>query len=139
MHFIFMPYGKRDLVEKLLRDMESQIHKFPLWNEKKKRKIWLRGAIRTLPFGLHEYIFPREQMDIVLATLLPTVNRYNLGWIRMAILKKIVRVEKLPPFKTDGKFLWEKEFVNIIPIGIRYDKDIFNKEEPNKGWYHEAI
>jgi len=143
-HFVFIPFGKRSLVELLLREMEAQKFKLPVWKgEKEKpnqtRFVWLQGAIRMLPFGIHEYVFPREALDAVLATLLPVRDRYPVGWVREAALRKITNCEKLPEFDKKEKYLWITEHVNIIPIGIRRDSDTMTNHGENAGWYHEAI
>ena len=140
MHFVFMPYGKRIEVETLLRDMEAEKHMMSCWKGKRNRKdVWINGGIRTLPFGIHEYVFPKESMDRVLTTLLPQIDRYDTGWIRKTILRKLVRVDKLPPFKKDQGYRWLKNYVNIIPIGIRHDNTALQRHGPLKGWTHETI
>ena len=95
MHFIFIPYGKRDQVELLLREMEAQKHQLRLKKEGKKDKfIWLQGQIRMLPLGIYEYIFPREDLDLVLHTLLSKIDykndRYLLGK-RLTLLRALLK------------------------------------------------
>ena len=68
-HASFIPYGERSGVERLLRDMESQKHLMPMTKGKKKKAVWIPGQIRDLPFGLKEYVFPKESLDKVLRTL----------------------------------------------------------------------
>lgn len=146
MHFVFIPYGVRSEVEVLLRCMESQMHQFPIWKGKKKKFIHVQGTIRILPFGVYEYVFPRENMDVLLHTLMPTgPARYDVGKLRTTILRKILKVEKMPewyketPKNKRQKFLWMKQNVNIIPIGIRDDGDTKTKNNEYENWEHEAL
>lgn len=140
MHAIFIPYGKRSEVELLLRDMEAQKHLLTLRKTEEKTKgLWIQGQIRLLPFGIVEYVFPKEDMDLVLNTLDFQTDRYELGNIKKLILQKIVKCEPIPEYKKDKNYLWIKDNVNIIPIGIRHDTDITDPAGPNQGWTHEAI
>lgn len=139
MHFVFIPYGNRNDVERLLRDMESQKHKLMMYKNLDEAFAWINGQIRILPFGIHEYVFPKDQRDAVLNTLLPEENRYNISWIKLEILRKLFKVKKLPKFKRDYKFLWITQNVNIIPIGIREDADMIEPKGEYKDWVHEAI
>lgn len=137
-----MPYGKRELVEKLLRDMEAQKHQLIMTKGEEKRVLWIDGQVRVLPFGLYEYVFPKEDLDLVLRTLVPSANkdRYSLGEIRNKVLRKIVKAEPLPDYALQGnKFLWVKENVEVIPIGIRKDSEIVGNALYDDGYTHEAI
>lgn len=141
MHFVFIPFGKRECVELLLREMEAQKFEFPIERDGEKKKLWAQGAIRTLPFGIMEYVFPREYLDTVLTTLLPIRDRYPVGWVREQVLRKITKTKKIPKsWKKDQKFIWIIQNVNIIPIGIREDGRTQTKEvSPFNGWSHEAL
>lgn len=143
MHAVFMLYGKRDCVERMLRDMEAQKHKLPVYspNGKEKKEVWIQGAIRLLPFGFYEYIFPKEDTHRVLASLGFHLkgDGYNLGKARMAFLRKLLRAKKAPPFDSSQKYLWITDDVGIIPIGIREDKTYTEQESDSKGWTHEAL
>jgi len=135
-----MPYGKRSEVEILLRDMESQ--KFLLEMTKGDEKVgrWIQGVIRLLPFGVYEYIFPKENMDAVLTTLgFHGKNYPNLSKFRLAFLRKALDVKKAPPFKAEQKYLWVRDFVSILPIGIREDGEITEPDGEHKGFTHEAL
>ena len=140
MHVVFIPYGKRSELELLLRDMEAQKHQLRMYKGDKKKFIWVQGSIRLLPFGIYEYIFPEEDADLVLNTLDFNNNRYQISWLKLEFLKKLVSVDKIPDYKTNKKYLWIKDHVNIIPLGVRYDaKDITEEDGPYKGWTHEAL
>jgi len=140
MHAVFIPYGKRSEVELLLRDMDAQKHYIPMWKGKEKKGIWIQSQVRLLPFGVYEYIFPKEDMDVVLTTLKFDLDNYNLGKLKLFALKKALNIQKIPEFKKDRKYLWIKENVNIIPLGIREDTTIVDSTPgENLGWEHEAI
>jgi len=140
MHAVFIPYGKRSEVELLLRDMDAQKHYIPMWKGKKKKGIWIQSQVRLLPFGVYEYIFPKEDMDIVLTTLKFNEVKYDLGIIKTTLIKKALKVKKIPEFKKERKYLWIKDNVNIIPLGIREDVNIIDSTPgENFGWEHEAI
>lgn len=133
MHVIFMPYGKRSEVELLLRDMEAQKHFMPF---KEGGGVWIQGQIRILPFGVYEYVFPKEDKDLVLHTLDFDSNRYSLNKFILSFLRKFIKADGIPNYEKNKNFLWIKDNVNIIPIGIRADGEIFDTIV-NKT--HEAI
>jgi len=140
MHAVFIPYGKRSEVELMLRDMEAQKHLLKMSKGKEEQKIWIQSQIRTLPLGAVEYIFPKEDMDMVLTTLnFGRKDRYELGKAKMLLLRKLFNCRKIPKFNKDKKYLWITENVSIIPIGIRDDTDLIEPYEAYKGWTHEAI
>lgn len=133
MHAIFMPYGKRSEVELLLRDMEAQKH---FLKNTDGSGQWIQGQVRFLPFGVYEYIFPKEDMDCVLHTLDFDYDRYILGKFILTFVRKFVRADKTPKYQKDKQYLWIKDHVNIIPLGVRYDEDVFDSILKKT---HEAI
>lgn len=139
-----MPYGNRVLVDYFLNIMNAQMHKLPMWKGKEKGFTWMRGALRLLPFGMYEYVFPREDLDFVLNTLSRNSGQYELGNLKMSMLRKIVHAKPIPKFKKDKKFLWydelTEETINILLIGIREDVEQKEPEDkPYACWTHEAI
>jgi len=147
MHVSFMPYGKRAEVELLFRDMEAQKHFLIMHKEgQPDMGIWLQSQLRMLPLGVWEYVFPKEELALVLTTLGRAKGKadnglYNFGWLQKFILQKLTQSDPIPKdYKTDAKYLWVKDNVNIILIGIKNDGDMTEGPE-NKyaGWTHEAI
>jgi hypothetical protein len=136
MHFAFIPYGMKDAVEKLLRDMSAQKH---LLKTRDKNNliddIWLESQIRILPFGVYEYVFPKEDLNMVLSTI-GDENFYYIGKTRKKILRKILGYKPIPKFKKGSHYLWQKENVAIIPLGIKEDREIF--DEKIQAW-HEGL
>lgn len=133
MHFIFIPYGERREVEILLRDMEAQKHFMPY---KEGGGCWINGGIRVLPFGVYEYVCPKESADAVMHTLNFEQTTYKIPKIAFTFLRKFINCEKLPIYKKGVYYRWIKENVNIIPIGVRYDGDIL---DPLINKTHEAL
>jgi hypothetical protein len=140
MHYDFIPYGKRSEVELLLRDMEAQ--KFP-WIFKKgdeQKIIYIQGSVRILPGGCYEYVFPKESLDLVCATLTEGNNPYNVPAIGLIALKKMLRLTKIPKYNKEKYFLWIHDNVAIIPLGIREDGEV--TEPPgtlHAGFTHEEL
>jgi hypothetical protein len=134
-----MPYGKKDLVDFFLGELEHQKHYLtytdPMGIQKQQA---IQAQVRYLPFGVIEYIFPESDKDMVLNSLEfhDERNVYDMGKIKFLFLRKFLKCEKAPEFKRDKKYLWLKDNVNIIPIGVRYDKMDYKDENGN---IHEAI
>jgi|APSaa5957512622_1039677.scaffolds.fasta_scaffold02343_18 hypothetical protein len=139
MHLTFIPYGKREQVELLLRDMEAQKHQWVMTKGKKTKKIWLQGQVRFLPFGVYEYVFPKEDLDAVLNTLNCKIVSYDLKGIIFAFIKKMLKLKPIPKYSEKQKYLWIRDFVSIIPLGIREDREMTAESGEFKGWTHEAI
>ena len=124
MHAIFMPYGERRGVEIFFRDLEAQKFLLPFDNGKGH---YVNGTVRVLPFGFVEYIFPKGYADQVLHTLDFDQNPYGAmtKFIRF-FANKFLKSEKIPKYKKDKYFLWIKDNISIIPIGIKKDVDLYD-------------
>ena len=143
MHVSFIPYGERVAVERLLRDMEAQKHLMPMTKGKKNKGVWIDGKIRELPFGVKEYVFPKENLDMVLRTFNANkvgVYGVNLKKLVYPFLRKILKLDKIPKYQEEGNlYLWNKSFVSIIVLGVREDGEIVGEYVDDKGWTHEAL
>lgn len=143
MQAVFIPYGKRSEVELLLTDMEAQKHILTYYKGKKKVGVWIQGQVRLLPMGAMEYVCPKEDIDAVMTTLVfkakDSLKVYNAGNLKLAMLRKLYKCKKIPKFDMSKKYLWIKEHVMIIPIGIREDGEMTDPSGDYKGWTHEAI
>ncbi len=143
MHVSFIPYGERSGVEKMLRDMEAQKHLMPMTKGKKKKAAWIPGQIRELPFGIKEYVFPKESLDMVLRTFKAGGSGvYGINFKRMAysFLRKFLKLKPVPKYEEKGDvYLWSKMFVSIIVLGIREDGEVVGIYIDDKGWKHEAL
>lgn len=138
MHVAFIPYGERSHVEKFLQCMECQSFKLPITKGKDKRTQWIFGGLRKTPL-CYEYVFPKEYEQVVLKTLrFDQKTPYKMG-VRSWAVRKSLKYKKAPKVKTDQKFIWKDEHVAIIPIGVRYDKDLTYDTGALKGFTHEAL
>lgn len=143
MHFVFMPYGKRDHVEKFLRELESKWYTLRMVKNDQTKDLWLEPQIRILPFGLIDYVFPREHLDMILTSLIREDNRYRIPNTILKILRKVLGLKPIPKYNSDKKMLScldsKSVYVNIIPLGVKDDADIIGTKEDDLGWTHEAI
>lgn len=140
MHISFIPYGKRSEVELLLRDMEAQKHKLILTKGINKKIIWIQGQLRVLPGGIYEYCFPKEDKDMVLTTLnFNELHSHYIGELKLKLIRKIFGYKKASKFNSNKKYLWIKDNVSIIPIGIKEDNNFTEPNGENEGWQHEGI
>ena len=146
MHVVFIPYGIKSAVDILIKEMECQKFHLKLTKEGEPDKsILIQGAVRILPFGVMEYVFPRESLDVVLKTLDCDSVRYPqyqgvklktaLGLLRAFLMCKPIPKE----FKKDMALPWIRDNVAVIPIGIRDDAQLTEKQGDLVGWTHEAI
>lgn len=150
MHVSFIPYGRRILVEGLLRDMEAQKHFLKMRKDGQESGIWMTSQVRALPFGIYEYIFPKEDRDIVLATLgaghhsdyIPLeFSMFGFNIDVMNILRMMTHSNPIPKdYKKDQKYMWVRDNVDITLIGIKDDPDdLVGRGSIDCGWTHEAI
>jgi len=143
MHVVFIPYGIKQAVDHLLMDMQAQKFPMPVYSPdgKEKKEVWIQGALRLAPFGIYEYVFPKEQKDVVLTTL--RFNEkipYNIKPVYLKMVKNALHIKEPGEFKTDQRLMWIMDNTSIIPLGIREDSVI---EEPETSsipkWTHEAV
>lgn len=143
MHFAFIAYGARTEVERMMRDMESQKWLLPMKKTgEKDRGVYISGQVRLLPFGVMEYVFPKEYLGVVLNTMCNNKepNRYNVPKIFRAIFRKALKLEPIPAFQTEQRLIWDNENVSILPLGIREDSELVEpKDTGYKDWTHEAL
>lgn len=140
MHAVFIPYGKKEWVDLFIREMQAQKHLLKMQKEKEEKNIWVQGSVRLLPFGVYEYIFPREDIDVVLNTLdFNSKGHGSAPQILLKIIKKALKLELIPEFKKEKKYLWIRDHVSIIPLGVRYDDEVIGIHEEDKGWRHEGL
>lgn len=155
MHVIFQPYGDYYCVDRFLSDLRAQKHllTFTSADGTEKKQLYMSAQLRLLPFGFYEYVFPKEDLDAVLHTLIGTRDKENegndyyygledykiLGMSPFNILRKILRCQPIPEYKKDNKLLWFRENVAVQVIGIREDKQIIQPDGALKGWSCEAI
>jgi hypothetical protein len=54
---------------------------------------WIQGQVRCLPFGVYEYVAPKEDKDAILYTLDFDSDRYSLGKTILFFLRKFNTIE----------------------------------------------
>ena len=127
----------------MLRDMEAQKHLMPMTKGKKNRSVWIPGAVRDLPFGVKEYVFAKESLDMVLRTLAASNDSsYGISFQKLVFptLRKLLKLKPIPKYDKKGDiYLWGKTFVSIVIIGIREDGEVVGVYLDDKGWTHEAL
>lgn len=152
MHVLFIPYGKRDQVEGLFRDMESQKCIMPLWKEGELNQGQvLGGGIRALPLGVYDYVFPKENFDVVITTLKQhssifagkDSNSWSTIFKKKALkllLGRVFNYKQIPKDYDDSeKFQWSMKHVRILVLGYREHGVITERYGELAGWSHEAI
>lgn len=143
MHFAFIAYGARSEMDLLMRDMEAQKFQLKLTKEGEKDKaVFIPGQVRVLPFGVIEYVFPKEYMHIVLNTMCNNTapNRYGIPKLFQTMFRKALKLKPVPEYNKGEKLIWTIENTSIMPIGIREDSTIIEPKDMGfKGWLHEAI
>ncbi len=123
--------------------MEAQKHLMPMTKGKKKMGTWMPGQIRILPFGVMEYVFPKESLDRVLRTLKDKEGGlYGVKFKRLVMptLRKLLKLKPIPKYEKEGElYMWSKAFVSLVVLGIREDGEIVGEYINDKGWTHEAL
>src|SRR3990167_10718858 len=160
MHAVFFCYGRRTWVEEFLKELESQklvwrLHrKNPETGVEEERFIWWRCQVRTLVGGMFEVVFPKEHEAVMLTALgfhkpaeghtnFDFNKEFNLGLMKIKpadYLMKFLRIEPIPKFDSTKELIFEKLWVSIIPVGVRYEQEeLMLKEGEFAGWWTEAL
>ena len=150
MHAIIIPYGHKRAVDHFIADIMAQKLPWRFYKDKYKKgekemAQYMETRVNYCPLGAYDIVFPKEFKDMVLTTLgFHKPDYYKLGFFTNAMLRKIYRCKKAKFTPTDKEFLWIKDGVNIICIGIREDGEQPEENsqwefERGKGWKHEAM
>lgn len=150
MHAVFILYGDKMWQDVFLRDLQSQKLTMRYWKEDKPdQHVWVTCQLRQLPFGLYEFIFPKEHAAKVLTSLefhkkpYPTEYDFNkkiFGLSPMKALRDFLKIKEIPEFDTKDELIWIKKFVAIVPVGVKYDREEVTEEAGEfAGWKHEGI
>ena len=124
---VLLPFENPEMDERGPRDKEGKLLRSGLQP--------IATEVRYGMFGTYEVTFPKEYMDVVLTMLRfnEKVESFtNPSWLqtakiktRIEILRKALGCKKIPEYKEDGRLYMPQqvyEFIRIIPIGIREDK-----------------
>lgn len=155
MHFVFMPYGIKNFVDFVIEDFNHKYLPLKIYKEGEKDKfVLIQVQIRVLPFGLYELVFPKEFLSEILSALkvksenqqnkyVKRLNKSIMGFKPLSLMRKALKLEPIPGYKEiphpNFPVPEYKKYVPIIPIGIREDKEIIEKQGEFKGWSHEGI
>src|SRR3990167_11458054 len=149
MHAVFLLYGHKPRVDDFIMDVMAQKFPLKLWRNNPETGVyeerlgnWVQCQLRILPGGIYEIVFPKEFMAPVLTTLgfnkmhsdkkgegNPIadfdINReisiMGFKFKPINFIKKELRIEDPGEFKTEESLLWLRDFVTIIPLGIRHE------------------
>jgi hypothetical protein len=148
MHLAFIPYGIKNMVDFIIEDLNHKYLPLRLYKEGEEDKFVLTQT-QIRQFGIYELVFPKEYMVEVFSALKIKNSRINnfdkkiLGISPLSALRKILELEPIPDFEETNhpnfpipEYI---KFVGIMPIGVRYDKDITEKTGDYEGWSHEGI
>ena len=127
-----MARGMNEQVEKWKKYMETWMLPYPYIDPKgEKKAIWYQCNLK--PIQLWGYTFPHEQKDLVLSSLGFADETSNIGWLhsspQLGILRKLLKCKKIKDHKKVLPYYLGKEFVQLMPIGIRDDE--LNHKYPN--------
>ena len=156
MHAVFIPYGHEYWTQWFLMQLMSQKLTLRVYNKEtgEEKHIFVDCQLRRLPGGIYEFVFPKEHKDVVFSSLdfdkvghgsFDPEKEINFGLIKIKpidYLRKFLKIEYVDPasIKKEGILPWRREFVSIIPLGMREDGEIQVKGDGDLGgWWHEAI
>ena len=129
MDVFFISRGMNEQVDKWKKYMETWMMPLPYKQNGEEKNIWYQGNLK--PIQLWSYTFPRAQKDFVLSTLAFADKTSNIGWLNKYTypLRKLLKCEPIGEFKKVDPRYVAKEFVQLLPIGIR--EDLQDKEFPD--------
>lgn len=112
-----------------------------------EKMVRVQGILKYGIMGTWEYSFPEEMKDVVLNYLgfdneVRSDLKYGQGW-KINAVRKLMKCEKIPEIRKD--LIWNdmpseiRDYVSIIPIGVRYDEFREVDNEPFMPNFQEAI
>jgi len=134
MHLDFIAEGWKPDLDQMEEWLNTRTFPMTVKNKKgKKETIKVPGALR--PRRAYTYVFPRENLDVVLNTLRlhDSVHRVDGKGTRilkkpLAIIRKFLRLKKMPkPDKSKGTFPIVMNNIRCIGLGVRDDIDFVNE------------
>jgi hypothetical protein len=146
MHAVVMIYGDWLFIQEWIQAWRHTY--LPMIMTKKdcdSLKQNMACAVRQLPFGIIEIVFPKENADLVLTSLRfhkdppYKLDKKILGINPLKEIKKYLSIEDVGKFDSSKKLIFPDYDVSIIPIGVRYDGELTEKDGPYEGYTHEAL
>ena len=119
-----MTRGIKHFVDQFITELQGKYLPFK-WNGENRT---IQVAVR--PIQLWEIVFPESSKDVVLNTILGDPNnsgkkgepqyKHQKKWV--TAIRKILKAEKLPEFKTDQVMPINRQHMELIGIGVKKDR-----------------
>jgi len=137
MHLYFVTRGKKNEIDEFAKWMETRNLSMPVYKaDGTSENMLIECQLR--PVQLWEFVFPKENLDVVLNTLrLPSENpsefrdgksTFKMFDSKLFALRKMLGAEKIPEPNKDAGVMFMPfdriKNINIMGIGIREDGDI---------------
>ena len=125
MEVFFISRGMNEQVEKWKKYMECWWLPLP-YKDKDGKDGVLGYQCNLKPIQLWGFTFPFAQKDFVLSTLNMADKTSNIGWLHdlgaTSMLRKALKAQPIGDYKKVPPYYIGKEFVQLMPIGIREDE-----------------
>ena len=131
MHLVIATRGIKNDVDRWISDLQAIYMKKKMPKSEPEKQGWVQFAVR--PIQLWDFVFPREAMQEILATVRPNPlweNQKNMKKYVNA-MRKIMHLKKIPKIKpgTLKKIMFEPTNIQRLGIGIKEDVDNKDGEE----------
>jgi len=141
MELYFLTRGKSQVVDEWANWMSHNFLPFPIKNPASGETVTGLMESQLRPIQLWSFVFPREQLDVVLNTFNldggdqnQFVNGYNIN-PKLWALRKMLGCDPIPK-KSDRKDIINQiplpkerlQHMNILGIGLREDGDIVTQQ-----------
>ena len=125
MEVFFISRGMNQEVEKWKKYLETWMLPLPYVDKDGNKKVY-GYQCNLKPIQLWGLTFPYAQKDFVLSSLNMADETSNIGWLHnlgaTSMLRKALKCEPIGEFKKIQPHYIAKEFVQLMPIGIREDE-----------------
>jgi len=135
MHLYLIARGSKDRLDRWVNDCLARYYPFKC-GENNKKPIIGRLQLSMRPIQLYEAVFPEEHLDAVVGALQPYGGYGFATGVKkhmIKLLRKLLKLEPIPQgLKVDAdKFnnVLYGEFVDVMGVGIKRDKDYHTKIE----------
>lgn len=139
MHVIFGARGVMHALNLFETFMQAQMWTWERTSLKtgKPEKALVQGALRKMPLGLYEYVFPEEHLGEVLNMLQfyqgsdkQYYSKNHIGKLGLMFTRKILGngIKPIPKVEYKPSRFIPLQGIALYPIGIKYDKTEEKKE-----------
>ncbi len=130
MHFFFITRGEKDCVRRFANEFAALRLQWT-GKDKKGKTVKMIAPTTLQPIQLWSVTFPKENLDLILASLNPTTSSYD-GKMKLplAALRKMLGAQKVPECKDKSRvFPIYRKHTQILAIGIKDDvENVFGNE-----------